>query len=426
MGVVAVAGLLLGSGSAAMAENLDDSFWYFDAFHVQDAHDAGIMGSGVTIAVIDTQINLEVPTLKGADIEVQPSLCWDESGVLIPPTSTAMGAHHGTNVASFIVGTGAGYPGQTGVKGVAPKAKVLYFMLSPTDNAGNEGDCLEADGTAYENSVEALFVDSAVAMGADIISVSLNGFPEATLIQAVARAENKGVVIVGGLPNVGPDGSTEHNFAWPAAANGAVAVQRIDANAEVSLQGASDYDKRVVVAGPGMGVMTQGSVDEGLWETQMLGYGTSYATPIVSSFMALVKDKYPKATGNQLIQTLIHNTGGDDHPLEFSTDAGLGYGVASATHMLKVDPTQYPDVNPLIMEGAGWDPSAEMIASPPPIHTPDASPTEPTEGASSLSWLLPIVIGGVIFLLLIIGVIILAVVLTSRRAKRPPTNGTGF
>ena len=34
--------------------------------------------------------------------------------------------------------------------------------------------------------------------------------------------------------------------------------------------------------------------------------GTSDAAPIVAGALALVKSKYPDATGNQLIQQLIH------------------------------------------------------------------------------------------------------------------------
>ena len=417
--VTVVTLLTLAGGSAAMAETPQEGFWYFDVFHVQDAHDAGITGAGVTIAVLDSQINLEVPTLKGADIEVQPSRCFDESGVLIPPTSTSLDAEHGTSVTSLIVGTGAGYPGQSGVKGVAPKAKVLYFMASPSYGSNKVIECRGEGGTDYPGDINADYVDSAVAMGAQIISVSLGVGSSPALSDALARALHQGVVILGALPNTAfaPDGGFQGD--WPAAANGVVAVQRIDANSKVPMADRSDFDDRVVVAGPGQGILAQGSLESESWETQRLADGTSFATPVVAGFLALVKQKYPKSTGNQLIQSLINNTGLGDHPLSFSTVDGLGYGPASATSMLAVDPTQYPDVNPLVKTDAGWEPSAEMIANPPGVNTPNPSESAPAKDAAALPWLLPVVIGGVVFfLLLIIGLIILVVVLASRRAKR--------
>ncbi len=418
---IAVVGLLLGSGSAAMAETPQEGLWYFDVFHIQDAHDAGITGKGVTIAVLDSQINLDLPTLKGTNIEVQPSKCFDESGVLIPPTSTSLDADHGTNVTSLIVGTGAGYAGQTGVKGVAPGAKVLYFMTGPPSADGNIFECRGEGGAKYSGDIVADYVDSAVALGAQIISVSLGVSPVPELVDAVANAQHNGVVIVGSLANELLTGDFI-TATWPATANGAVAVQRVDSDGNVKMDvagGQTEQDPNVVVAGPGGGILVQGFAADGSWETQRLANGTSYATPVVSSFLALVKQKYPKATGNQLIQTLINNTGVVDHPLGYSATSGIGFGIASATHMLKVDPTQYPDVNPLVQENSLWGPSAEMIANGTNASTPTPSATKPPEADRSMSWLVPVVIGGVIFLLLIIGVIILVVVLASRRIKRP-------
>ncbi|MEO7122681.1 MAG: S8/S53 family peptidase [Lacisediminihabitans sp.] len=429
VGVVALVALV-GVPVVAASADTADGFWYFDTFHVQAAHDAGFTGEGVTIAMLDTQINLDVPTLKGADIEVQPSQCWDAAGVKVPPMSKTLGAWHGTNVASLIVGSGAGYAGQAGVKGVAPKAKLLYYMALPEDASLKASNCWGKGGKGNLDTSAADYVNSAVAKGAQIISVSLTMDAPSELVAAVANAEHHGVVVVAGLSNglLGTDGKTPAT--WPASANGVVAVQRIGADGKVPLDtahGQTDADSRAVVAGPGDGILTQGSAQTGSWQTQVPRDGTSNATPIVASFLALVKQKYPKATGNQLIQTLIHNTGVDDHPLARGESGATGYGVAVLTHMLRVDHTQYPNVNPLVRTVSNVYPTAAMIANPPAVKAPtsSASPsaTAPGKAAAAMPWLLPVIIGGGVLVLLVIGLIVLLVVLASRKAQRPPGSG---
>jgi len=136
----------------------------------------------------------------------------------------------------------------------------------------------------------------------------------------------------------------------------------------------------------------------------------------------LVKQKYPKATGNQLVQTLIHNTGAADHPLTRDAANLFGYGVVSVTHMLKVDPTTYPDVNPLVSTAAGASPTAQQIAGKPTATpSPTASAGAAGAGGSSAApaaWLLPVLVGGGIVLLLVILAIVLVVVFATRRARR--------
>jgi subtilisin family serine protease len=63
-----------------------------------------------------------------------------------------------------------------------------------------------------------------------------------------------------------------------------------------------------------------------------IGDGTSYATPIIAGLLAMVKRKYPVATGNQLIQTLIRNTGTGNHSPARDAEGEVGYGLVSLDH----------------------------------------------------------------------------------------------
>ena len=394
----------------AVADDVSTGQWYLDAFHINDIHASGLTGEGVTVAIMDSPINTEVPALAGSNVEVQePSQCVDDAGAPLASRSTdlsgTLNASHGTDIASMLSGTGAGYDGQTGVTGVAPGARVLYYAVS-YDAA--EGTSCPGPGSIEE--ALAADIDAAIDAGADIISISLGVNGTAVLSDAIARAHREGVVVLGALPN------TRVSLAnWPGAANGVVAVQAIDASGkpQEDVQGGQGLGTAfawTTVSGPGVGILSQGPLG-GDWSDQYLSTGTSLATPAVAGFLALVLQKYPDATGNQLIQTLIRNTGVDDHDLVRDDD--LGYGIASATHMLENDPTQYPDENPLLLKGENDLPSfADSTGAP--VQTDE--PVDPGEGAAAVPWV-AIIVGGIVGLLVLIGIIVLIVILATRRSR---------
>ena len=404
---VALLALSIGGMSPASADQTTDGLWYFNAFHVQAAHDAGFTGAGVTIAVIDDQLYPGLPEFAGADIEPQAATgCKDSNGGVIPTTTADYAAHHGTGVTSLIVGSGVGYSGGRGVKGVAPKAKILFYSngAGSADVTVHTTTCESHDGSAIATSI-----NQAVAAGAQIISISQGGGDDPQLAAAVAAAVRAGVVIVAGLSNT----LVKEFGEYPAESNGVVGVQAIDSAGNIQTSdGAPNVNPLTDVAAPGVGILQQGGVASHTWEPQSDVAGTSLATPVVAGFLALVKQKYPAATGNQLIQTLIHNTGAVDHTLQ--RDNSIGYGVVSVTRMLKVDPATYPDVNPLISTTAGQSPTAQQITGK-PTATPSPSPSAASPAPSSL---VPVLVGGGIILLILIMAIVLVIVFATRRAKR--------
>ena len=66
--------------------------------------------------------------------------------------------------------------------------------------------------------------------------------------------------------------------------------------------------------------------------------------------LALVKSKYPEATGNQLIQHLIHFVFGAEDDSTWGWRRDIGFGSASVPNMLAHDPTGWPDENPLLLD----------------------------------------------------------------------------
>ncbi|MEP6478987.1 MAG: S8 family serine peptidase [Rhodoglobus sp.] len=392
----------------ASADDVSSGLWYVDALHIKDAHAAGFTGAGVTVAIMDGPVNMQVPTLVGSNVQVQePSVCLDDSGAPLPSTSVetsgSTNALHGTDVASVLSGTGAGYDGEAGVVGVAPGATVLFYAMA-YDTADSLACPHDVPDPGFEvEDALATDINDAIDKGADIISISLGLNGSGALTDAIARAHREGVVVLGAVPN----DPLALGGIVPGAMNGVVAVVASDSAAQVLTQAPWG-----TVAGPGVGILGQGAPGSA-WTDQYLKEGSSLATPIVAGFLAMVLQKYPKATGNQLIQTLIHNTGGGNPDLVHTDE--LGYGIASATEMLGVDPTQYPDTNPLLT-----DDNSPSIEESTPGATPTATATDPgesTPGSGNPVGFL--IVAGIVGLLVVIGLIVLIVILATRRSRTP-------
>ncbi|MGX5694887.1 S8 family peptidase [Agromyces soli] len=415
-GALTIGACVLVGASSAAAEETVPGDWYFDVFGVQESLDAGNDGEGVHVAVIDEQFNPDIPTLQGTDLTIAPSICYDRAGVQIPAETDAMSAAHGTNSVSLVVGTGAGYPGQTGVRGAAPRAQVTAYSAGVSEVVEGLGElegveCFDEQGGRI-GAVEQRF-EQALDDGADIISIQIGSPGMAS--ELVARAMREGVIVLQSLDN---EFVFESDVTTPGLPemNGVVGVQAIDAYGDPQ-RGAGSTDLAVDIAAPGVGMTAQGGPGAASWAEQSIQSGTSNATPFTAGVLAAVWSKYPEASGNQIIQSMIRNTGLEDH--ELARDDSLGYGIISLRHMLQEDPSQYDDVNPLIIDDrdvvdqqAYADPRYAEIFP----ETATAAPTEPPSTGSGLGALLPaLIIGGVVGLVVLIGLIVLIVVLVTRK-----------
>ena len=77
--------------------------------------------------------------------------------------------------------------------------------------------------------------------------------------------------------------------------------------------------------------------------------GTSTGSVVLSGYLALTVQKWPDATGNQILQSLVRNTKGNDSgEAKLDPEHKRGYGQVDPGRLLTVDPTQYPDVNPIL------------------------------------------------------------------------------
>jgi len=401
--VLALLGVAVAPPAAAAPEldqqSREEGLWYFERLHLDEIHERGITGEGVSIAVIDDGINTQVPELAGANIEVKGRWCADYDSGEAQPADTAdlEIAQHGTSVVSMIVGNGTAGDGGPGTRGVAPDAEIWFYATSPftedhsvacaarqpeestTDLQIREPISM-ADVTGSEPGfigemvweAEAMAALDAIRNGVDIISVSsvTGGSPSWEAV--VAEAVREGVVIVASTSNPEREGTMVTDV--PAILNGVVAVNSVDSDAEIiSADGVrSEGSFNLAVVAPGADILTPNSPTE--WSPVISG-GNSLATPMVASIVALGLQHQPDASAHQILQVLIRTTGSRGFGDPEWSDGRFGYGIVNPKAMLEVDATELPDENPLFVR----DPED-------PRCTDSATGEKPASVAECIAW----------------------------------------
>jgi len=310
--------------------------WWYEQQGVPQAQAQGITGKGVPVAVIERGISPNLAVLSDAHLTIhEPSFCrvgyYSDGKYVTTVPATYDGDTEatwgGSNAVAFIAGNGRDAYGGVSVPGVAPGADIRFYATGiPSDTVG---ECSLADHSAY-GSATARAIVQAVDDGARIISLTFTDFaPTHQFSQAMAYALHKKVVLV--VPSEGK------NYSWIQRLNGVVTV-RAGSQDGWGLGSSSP----VTVGAPGVGLIVLGEMD---WTTDNNWDSSEFPVPLVAGMLADVAQRWPGATNDQLIQTLIRNTA----PKLPQDDGGNGYGVVDLPQMLQVDPTQYPDQNPLIV-----------------------------------------------------------------------------
>jgi uncharacterized spore protein YtfJ len=363
LGCTATIALTGPAAQAASDYGFGQQAWWYRSLEMAQVHQIST-GAGATVAVVDTPINTAVPELRGQHVVPVTNVCTGE------PTAAGPADEHGTQMVSHIVGNGRGSrAGAAGPVGIAPDATVRTYAVA--DSAYTQRStyfhCTGGNGDPFAAALLA-----AVDDGVRIVSMSVNEDWTPELQDAVAQAVRRGVAVVASVGNQPEDSAVS----YPAALPGVVAVASTGPDGKLSPDTPVGGRSHIVISAPGDDI-TGGGFINGRWESS--GYlldGSSNAAAFVSGALALVAAKYPAATGNQLIQTLIHNTAGD---LPFGRTADLGYGVLSPLTMLSVDPTTYPDVNPLV----------PAVATPTPLSdaAPATLPEQESGGGFPTGWI---------------------------------------
>ena len=303
--------LAIGPAAAASADYIRNAEYWLTEYGIRDAW-AVTQGQGITIAVIDTGVDPNVPDLKGA---VLPGA--DFSGLGDYRGWAPVGSEdseHGTLVASMAAGRGTGT--NAGLIGAAPAAKILPLSITLGEGAVDSDEQIAAA------------VRYAVDHGAQVINMSLTRntleWP-VSWDDAFSYAADHDVVIVAAAGNRG-SGATV--VGAPATMPGVLTVAGVDRDGVASFD-ASSQGITVAIAAPSEELV--GAAPGG---TYLAWSGTSGAAPIVAGIVALVRAAHPDLDVANVINRIVttaHDRG------DAGYDPYYGYGLIDAAAAVSAD-----------------------------------------------------------------------------------------
>ncbi|HMH89991.1 MAG TPA: S8 family serine peptidase, partial [Streptosporangiaceae bacterium] len=334
-GAAALASLAAAVGGAAPARAdivRDKQQWVLDAINVAGAWPVS-RGAGVTVAVIDSGVDGDVPDLVGS-VRAGPDL----TRVGTPPDNPNWGTH-GTWMASLIAGHGHDDGGGSGIIGVAPDARILSIRVI-TDKLDPGYAAYQHQPPGQSQQELATGIADAVHDGASVISMSLGyGAPSRSVRLALQNAFAHNVVVVASSGNSGDvAGATGHGnapYSFPANYPGVLGVGAVGSSGQAA--SFSSENLSVQVAAPGVEVPAQGR-NSGYWEVS----GTSPACALTAGVAALIKSKYPGLTDPQVSDAITESAwhrpaGGYDQQVGFGT-VNAGAALTAAGRLAAAGP----------------------------------------------------------------------------------------
>jgi len=211
-------------------------------------------GANVTVAVIDSGIDVKHPELANAIADSFDALGSKE------------GPHvHGTGVAGAIVS-------HTRLMGSAPGARILAiraFAVAPNGGESTSFVILKA-------------LDYAAAHRAQIVNMSFAGPNDALIERGISAAVAKGIVMVAAAGNAGAKSPP----LYPAANRSVIAVSATDA--QDRLFAASNRGGHIAVSAPGVDIFLPAPD-----EKYQITSGTSFSAAYISGLAALLLERNP-------------------------------------------------------------------------------------------------------------------------------------
>ncbi|MEM9904351.1 MAG: S8 family serine peptidase [Cyanobacteria bacterium P01_D01_bin.44] len=278
--------------------SLDTDMRSRQAIYLPEAHDYSQGDAEITVAVLDTGIDLDHPELKdvllpgydfvdildGAGKFLGDYLGYDED----PEDEVG----HGTHVAGIIAGQGLNMP-----LGVVPECKILPVRVLGAMQRG-----AKKVGAGLVDNINS-GIKWAIDQGAHVINMSLGiehtdgGLPHEDVVNYARR---KGVSIVAASGNDGQ----EHLY-YPGALPHVIAVGALDESGDIT--SFSTYGKQVDFAAPGTDIYSTYIGNDYGFST-----GTSHASPFVAGAIALLKSyarqKHDTDLSDRQIKYLLKHT----------------------------------------------------------------------------------------------------------------------
>ncbi len=325
-------------------------------------------GSGIKIGIIDDGIDVHHPFFSGSGYAAPAGFpkgqtAYTSNKVIVarafaPPSPAWRYAarpfdpqysEHGTHVAGIAAGNYRTLAvGSRRLSGVAPKAYLgNYKVLTvPTPEVGINGNSPEI----------AAAIEAAVRDGMDVINLSI-GEPEIEpsrdlVVRAINGAAAAGVVPVVAAGNEFEEFGDGSIISPGSAARAITVAASTDAREITTFSSAGptpiSYQMKPDLTAPGSGILSSVPVSDGTWDAFS---GTSMATPHVSGGAALLIQRHPAWTVQQIKSALVQTgrpvdgRGGEttsirqgggflnlpaaDNPRLFANPTGLSFGLVN-------------------------------------------------------------------------------------------------
>lgn len=290
--------------------------------------------SSVTVAIIDSGINLNHIDLKD---NIVASYNATGRGTMADTQSD----YHGTAVAGIV---SARTNNGTGTASLAYNAKILPIQVFFKDtSSGVTGASLSAIYAAIDHIIKNADNYNIkvvnMSVGATSASAAREGQAAATVIDAINRLWDSGIVLVNSMGNAVGATSTQAAASvpyshWPTDETdklvGVIALQK-SGTSSVKRLAESNYNTSATnitakVSAPGASIVTTSGATTGAYTAAFSG--TSAAAPQVSSLLALMYSLYPEMTPAQATQILYGNVKPtDEHPANSTSYQQTGYGM---------------------------------------------------------------------------------------------------
>ena len=295
------------------------------AWQLNDAQDRTVTGDGVRIAIIDTGIDYTHPDLGGC---FGPGCRVVDGYDFINDDDDPMDDQgHGTHCAGIAAGNGV-------TKGVAPDAILYAYKVLNQGGSGTWDQVISGIDRAVDPNDDSDFSDHV-----DVISMSLGGFcffgysedcgPDDAVSQAVDNAVEYGIVVVVAAGN---NAEANNAIGSPGCARKVITVgatckpDQIGMDlpcendiAPFSSRGPVEYGDEIIekpdIVAPGVLICSSqwedSFIDRGYPQCYDMNHvalsGTSMATPFVAGAAALMLQKDPDLTPNDVKEALMNN-----------------------------------------------------------------------------------------------------------------------
>lgn len=273
-------------------QSISRSEWAFSLTQINELNAKNLTGNNVTIAIVDTGIELSHQDLS----HLAERVVWKDfiNGKNTPYDDNG----HGTHIAGIIYANGK-------IKGIAWNVKLIVAKALDKNGRGNDNTVAKAIRWTTDPNGDGNNSD-----GADVITLSLGGDKTPLdlgddTVSACKEAISEGIFVVAAAGNEGPNNS---DVSSPSHAELVISVGAIDENKKIanfSSRGDNDGllpnvpnppdndrkdpNKKPELVAPGVNIFST-------WKDNSYATagGTSQSTAFVSGIIALILEAYPK------------------------------------------------------------------------------------------------------------------------------------